>query len=124
MHLHKSAEGWSATWDTESILSLKLESGCRISWVGAVRFLNAPIPLEEEEAVTQVLHAMCCYPVFITQSMHHQFYEVFCKQHLWLLLHMVADVYGPLNAADMGAQGQQELWYTYSKVGVRAGGHV
>ena len=46
--------------------------------------------------------------------MHHQFYEVFCKQNLWLLLHHVADVYGPLNQAEI--KGQQDLWFAYSTV--------
>ena len=117
VHLKKKAGGaWTAKWDMENILSLNLGSKSRVSWVGSVRYSNAPIPVEEEEAVTDVLNAMNCFPVFISQSMHHQFYEVFCKQHLWLLLHHVADVYGPLNEAEMGAQGQQDLWYTYSKI--------
>lgn len=117
VHLKRRPDGsWIGEWDMENILSLNLGNACRISWVGSVRFCGAPIPVEEEEAVSQVLASMNCYPVFISQSMHHQFYEVFCKQHLWLLLHHVADVYGPLNEAEMGAQGQQELWYTYSKV--------
>jgi trehalose 6-phosphate synthase/phosphatase len=32
------------------------------------------------------------------------------------MLHHVADVYGPLKQADIGAKGQQDLWFTYSTV--------
>ena len=88
----------------------------KICWVGTVRYNGAPIPVEEEMAVANLLASMSCFPVFITQIMHHQFYEVFCKQNLWLLLHHVADVYGPLNQAEIGAKGQQDLWFAYSTV--------
>jgi len=115
--LKKSSSGdWSAEWDNENLLSLQLDATGRITWVGSVRYQGAPIPAEDEEAVAEVLAKMSCYPVFISQSMHFQFYDVFCKTNLWLLLHHVADVYGPLNTADIGAKGQQDLWFTYSTV--------
>lgn len=113
--MSKSSSGqWSAAWDSESILTLNLNM--RVTWVGVVRFGGAPIPPEEEEAVTRLLADMNCYPVFINQSMHTQFYDVFCKQHLWMIMHQVVDVYGPLSQSDSGAKGQQELWYNYSQV--------
>ncbi len=119
--LSKSSSGqWSIAWDNENILSLKADSGNanitsdKISWVGTVRFKGAPIPPEEEGAVTHLLQQMNCFPVFVNPTMHHQFYEVFCKQHLWMILHHVADVYGPL--MDIGAKAQQDLWFTYSTV--------
>ena len=88
----------------------------KICWVGSVRYNGAPVPVEEEMAVANLLATMNCYPVFITQIMHHQFYEIFCKQNLWLLTHHIADVYGPLNQTDIGAKGQQDLWFAYSTV--------
>lgn len=113
--LNKSATGrWTAVWDSENILALSLNM--RVTWVGSVRYGGQPIPPEEEEAVARVLLEMNCYPVFINQSMHHTFYDVFCKQHLWPMMHHVADVYGPLNQADIGAKGQQDQWFTYSTV--------
>ena len=113
--LYRSASGkWSAQWDNENILSLDLSA--RASFVGCVRYLGLPIPVDEEEAVSVALMGMNCHPIFIDQHTHYQFYDVFCKQHLWLLLHHVADVYGPLKQADIGAKGQQDLWFTYSTV--------
>ena len=113
--LQRTSSGvWSATWDNENILSLNLNA--RVTFVGSVRYHGAPIPVAEEEAVTVALMGMNCHAIFINQITHHQFYEVYCKQSLWLLLHHVADVYGPLNQMDIGAKGQQDLWFTYSTV--------
>jgi trehalose 6-phosphate synthase/phosphatase len=113
--LSKSATGrWTAVWDSENILALSLNM--RVTWVGSVRYAGQPIPPEEEEMVARLLLDMNCYPVFINQRMHHQFYDVFCKQHMWPVMHHVADVYGPLNQTDIGAKGQQDLWFTYSTV--------
>ena len=115
VNLHRSRNGvWSATWDSENILSLTLDA--RATFVGSVRYHNAPIPVEEEEAVTIALMSLNCHPIFINQPTHYQFYDLYCKQSLWLLLHHVADVYGPLKQADIGAKGQQDLWFTYSTV--------
>jgi len=123
--LHLSEEGeWTAEWDNENILSLQADISSRamnramdkISWVGTARYQGAAVPQEHEQAVSYVLTSMHCFPVYVSESMHHQFYDVFCKQQLWMILHHVADVYGPLNQNDIGAKAQQELWYTYSTV--------
>jgi trehalose 6-phosphate synthase/phosphatase len=107
--------GWQAAWDVENLLSLQLDS-TRTVWVGSVRYGSAPIPVEEEEAVASVLAAMNCFPVFINQNMHHQFYDIYCKQNLWMVMHHIADVYGPLNQSDKSVKTQQTLWYNYSTV--------
>lgn len=113
--LHRGKGGqWSATWDGENLLSLDLK--CRATFVGSIRYHGAPIPLDEEEAVTIALMGMNCHPIFIDQTTHYQFYDIYCKQSLWLLLHHVADVYGPLKEGEIGAKGQQDLWFTYSTV--------
>ena len=119
--LSKTGSGqWSATWDDENILSLQMDESTRtmnkISWVGTVRYNNDAIPSEDEQAVTDILIKMRCYPVYIDHATHHKFYDIFCKQHLWMILHHVADVYGPLNKDDIGAKAQQDLWFTYSTV--------
>ena len=115
VNLHRSRNGaWSATWDNENILSLTLDA--RATFVGSVRYHGAPIPVDEEEAVTIALMGLNCHPIFINQPTHYQFYDLYCKQSLWLMLHHVADVYGPLKQADIGAKGQQDLWFTYSTV--------
>ncbi len=105
---------WSAQWDKENLLSLQVEA--RMNWVGSVRYNNAAIPPDEESAVASVLLEMNCFPVFINQMQHKSFYDVYCKQHIWPILHHIADVYGPLNQNDIGAKAQQNLWFVYSTV--------
>eukprot|EP00600_Ochromonadales_sp_CCMP1393_P004943 CAMPEP_0174970528 /NCGR_PEP_ID=MMETSP0004_2-20121128/9438_1 /TAXON_ID=420556 /ORGANISM="Ochromonas sp., Strain CCMP1393" /LENGTH=1105 /DNA_ID=CAMNT_0016220279 /DNA_START=122 /DNA_END=3439 /DNA_ORIENTATION=- len=105
---------WSASWDKENLLSLQLDA--RLCWIGTVRYQNAPIPIEEEEAVSRALAELSCYPVFLNQNMHVQFYDLFCKQNLWPIMHHNSDVYGPLNLNDIGAKAQQSLWFVYSTV--------
>ncbi len=105
---------WKAAWDSENVLTLQLES--RTIWVGSVRYANAPIPPEEEEAVSIALADLNCFPVFLSQSLHCQFYDLFCKQHLWPIMHQIMDVYGPLDPAGIGAKAQQSVWLVYSTV--------
>jgi trehalose 6-phosphate synthase/phosphatase len=113
--LNRSTSGeWSAVWDQENILTLQLDA--KIIRVGSVRYMGAPIPIEEEDAVSYVLSEMRCYPVFINKNMHFQFYDIFCKQTLWPTMHHIADVYGPLNQNDIGAKAQQNVWFVYSTV--------
>jgi trehalose 6-phosphate synthase/phosphatase len=113
--LTKSAAGaWSAAWDKENLLTFQLNA--RTSWIGSVRYQNAPIPVEEEEAVSNALAELSCYPVFISQAHHFQFYDIFCKQQVWPVLHHIADVYGPLNLNEISAKAQQGLWFVYSTV--------
>lgn len=114
--LSKSKDGktWTATWDGENLLSLQMD--LRLTWIGSIRFANAPIPIEDEEAVSAALAELNCYPVFINQNMHFQFYDIFCKKNLWPIMHHIADVYGPLNQNDIGAKAQQNLWFVYSTV--------
>lgn len=112
--LSRSGTGkWSASWDDENLLSL--QTSLRIKWVGSVRYFGA-IPVEEEDRVTAVLQEMDCFPIFINQTMHYKFYDIFCKQNLWPVLHHIADVYGPVNQSDIGAKAQQDLWFTYTTV--------
>lgn len=80
--LSRSALGqWTATWDEENLLSL--QTGLRISWVGSVRYFGA-IPVEEEDRVAAALLELNCHPIFINQTMHYKFYDIFCKQVKYL----------------------------------------
>lgn len=113
--LNRSRSGqWTVQWDKENILSLQIDG--RMIWVGTVRYNNQPIPPEEEAAVAHALLDFNCFPVFLSQSTHFQFYDIFCKKNLWLIMHHIADVYGPLNQNDIGAKSQQNLWFVYSTV--------
>jgi trehalose 6-phosphate synthase/phosphatase len=113
--LSKSGTGeWSASWDNENLLTLHLRA--RKSWIGVVRYKGQTIPHADEEAVTLVLARMNCYPVFIDDSTHHRFYDIFCKQNLWTLMHHIADVYGPLDISEASATSQQDEWILVNKI--------
>lgn len=109
-----STGGWSAAWDKENLLTFQLNA--RTTWIGSVRYQNAPIPADEEENVAHALAELNCFPVFVSQAHHFQFYDIFCKQQLWPVLHHIADVYGPLNLNEISAKAQQNLWFVYSTV--------
>lgn len=110
----KPSGGWSAIWDKEALLSIQID--VRLMWVGCVRYNGGPIPVEEEESVSSALSEINCYPIFINQTMHHLFYDIYCKQNLWLIMHHIADVYGPLNLSEKSFKAQQNLWFNYSTV--------
>lgn len=110
----KSETGvWTATWDTENILSLR--TNLRVSWVGSVRYPGG-IPSQDEEAVATVLAELNCFPVFIPYKMKITFYDVFCKQYLWPVLHHIADVYGPAAKESEKKHSTEDLWYSYTTV--------
>ncbi len=113
--LSKTDGAWTASWDKEALLSLQMDS-IRCIWVGSVRYMNAPIPVEDEDAVSAALQELNCFPVFLNQTMHYQFYDGFCKKSLWMVMHHIADVYGPMDHADKGVRAQQHLWYNYNTV--------
>ena len=48
--------------------------------------------------------------------MHKKFYDVFCKQHLWPILHHNGDVYGPVGLNGLDHQNEKNLWFTYTTV--------
>lgn len=110
--LSKTNGVWSATWDQENVVSLQLD--IRLTWVGTVRYSQV-IEAEDEDAITAALLPLNCHPLFVDRRTHNQFYEVFCKSHLWPVLHHVADVYGPLKSS-INAQAQQDVWFTYTTV--------
>lgn len=112
--LTKISGTWTATWDAENILTMQ-HTSLRVSWVGTVRYNGGTIPPEDEDAISIVLARMNCYPIFFSSATHHQFYDIYCKQILWPMMHHVADVYGPLHQHAAG-RAQKELWIIYTTV--------
>ena len=68
--LSKDDQGqWAATWNKENLLAMRIGSNGgtdKICWVGTVRYNGAPIPVEEEMAVANLLAGMSCL-----SSIHH-----------------------------------------------------
>ena len=109
----KSSSGkWTARWDTESLLSF--QTSLRVSWIGLVRH-PAIAGREDKNAIIEALNALHCYPIFIDEAKFHNFYNVFCKQTLWPVLHHVAGVYGP-TIIEQTAQAEADVWRNYMLV--------
>ena len=112
--LEKSPQGkWLVKWDEEALLAMQIN--CKVAMIGSVRFPGG-ISADDEEFIAELLLEMNCYPVFVNQRMHFQFYDIFCKKTLWPILHHVADVYGTHVGSEGSAQAQQDIWFTYTTV--------
>jgi len=108
-----SKDRWVATWEDEALLAMQID--LKVARIGSLRYPGG-IPIEEEDAVSQALLDLNCFPVFLSQKLHHHFYDIFCKTQLWPILHHVADVYGTHIRSEDSAQAQQDIWFTYTTV--------
>ncbi len=107
------ANQWSVAWNEENLLSLK--SILRISWVGSVQCWQA-LTVKDEEIITNLLHEMSCYPIFLKRDIHMKFYNILCKQIIWPVLHHHCDLYGRRGLKKLDSKQEQELWYIFTTV--------
>ena len=113
--LTKADGVWTADWNYEHILSF--QTTLRVKWVGSV-LPGKTVSIEDEERITQVLRPMNCYPIFVKPDQHELFYDVFCKQKLWPVLHHNLGVYDDsddVSATSMD-HSDKSLWYSYTTV--------
>jgi len=79
-----------------------------ITWVG---WIGVNIPLEERDGVTRRLlkqQPFSCVPVYLEPEMGDLFYNGFCNNVLWPLLHYI-----PLSMLDSQAQVAELQWNAY-----------
>ncbi|TKY55184.1 alpha,alpha-trehalose-phosphate synthase of UDP-forming 9 [Spatholobus suberectus] len=85
---------WCFTYDEDSILlPLKdgLSSDTEVFYVGS---LKVDVDASEQENVSlRILEEFNCLPTFIPSDIQKQFYNGFCKHHLWPLLHYMLPLY-------------------------------
>ncbi|KAK7317199.1 hypothetical protein RJT34_01214 [Clitoria ternatea] len=85
---------WCFSYDEDSIFwQLKdgLSPDADVVYVGSLR---VDIDESEQEKVSlQLLEEFNCLPTFIPSDLHKQFYDGFCKQHLWPLFHYMLPMY-------------------------------
>jgi trehalose-6-phosphate synthase len=113
--INRSADGvWSASFNLENILSFQTE--LLVNWVGSLPY-NGILTQEDEEIITKILNEMRCHPIFIPNKTHKQFYDIYCKRHLWPVLNHNIDVYGniEINETDKSVP-EQDLWFTFTTV--------
>jgi hypothetical protein len=110
----KSADrGWIVQWNDEALLSRT--SSLRVSWIGSIprKFSFTP---EDEEIISALLLKLSCYPIYLSREAHRKFYNIFCKEHLWPVLHHSYDPYGPIDKKKLDHEHERMLWYVCTKI--------
>jgi trehalose 6-phosphate synthase/phosphatase len=109
---------WKAQWDPNELLSTKGEEDVRISYVGFPRTEN-PIPIEEQELVSEAVGKLHCYPVFLDEELHQRAYYGYAIGTLYELFHGVVDVLGPRPTRLWDRASHEETWHSFSNVNRR-----
>jgi trehalose-6-phosphate synthase/trehalose-6-phosphatase len=107
---------WVAEWNEEALLAPK--AGIQRSKLAQLRvkYIGLPpvfIPAEDEEAVTRVLEAFRCIPVFLPLATQKAFNEGYCNDTLWPVFHNVIDVYGEIPTRWWLKERQSGRWKAY-----------
>ena len=105
----KRSGRWCFSYDEDSIL-LQLKDGISsdtdVVYVGS---LKVNIDASEQETVSlELLEEFNCLPTFISPDLQKQFYNGFCKQHLWPLFHYMLPMY-----SDFCNRFDRSLWQAY-----------
>jgi trehalose 6-phosphate synthase/phosphatase len=84
---------WSFAMDDNQLL-VQLKDGFPIDneviYVGS---LNVQVdPIEQDRVSQKLFKEHRCVPTFLPAELQHQFYHIFCKQHLWPLFHYMLPV--------------------------------
>ncbi|XP_061338608.1 probable alpha,alpha-trehalose-phosphate synthase [UDP-forming] 9 isoform X2 [Gastrolobium bilobum] len=85
---------WCFSYDEDSIL-LQLKDGLPLdTGVVYVGSLKVDVDATEQDKVSvELLEEFNCLPTFIPSDLQKQFYNGFCKQHLWPLFHYMLPMY-------------------------------
>ncbi|KAL2467335.1 hypothetical protein Adt_43186 [Abeliophyllum distichum] len=102
-------EGWSFSWDEDSLL-LHIKDGfpddMEVIYVGS---LKVEVDSSEQEDVSQLLwDKFICVPAFLPPNILDKYYHGFCKQHIWPLFHYML----PFSASH-GGQFDRSWWEAY-----------
>ncbi|XP_068649818.1 alpha,alpha-trehalose-phosphate synthase [UDP-forming] 5-like [Aristolochia californica] len=112
VHRKPDDQGWSFSWDEDSLL-LQLKDGlgedAEVIYVGCLR--EEIDPSEQDDVSQTLLETFKCLPAFISPDLFSKFYHGFCKQQLWPLFHYML----PLSP-DLGGRFDRSLWQAYVSV--------
>ncbi|KAL2484098.1 hypothetical protein Fot_45542 [Forsythia ovata] len=102
-------EGWSFSWDEDSLL-LHIKDGfpddMEVIYVGS---LKVEVDSSEQEDASQLLwDKFNCVPAFLPPNILDRYYHGFCKQHIWPLFHYML----PFSASH-GGQFDRSWWEAY-----------
>ena len=101
--------GWSFSWDEDSLL-FRLKDGLtedmEVLYVGS---LSVDVNSTEQDDVSQVLlERFKCVPTFIPPNLLEKFYDRFCKRQLWPLFHYMLPF-----CANRGSRFDRRTWEAY-----------
>eukprot|EP00250_Pteridium_aquilinum_P003666 c13976_g1_i1 orf=256-2544(+) len=103
---------WSFTWDENSLylqIKVGLPKSTELLYVGC---LHEDIELaHQEEVAATLLEKFNCLPVFVPSDLKHQYFDGFCKHHLWPLFHYMLPI-----TVEHGARFDRALWRAYISV--------
>lgn len=101
--------GHEFEWDEDSLIGQAkegIDSTLDVIYVGG---LPVAIPQDAQDRLSdELLAKFRCYPVFLEPELKQKFYQGFCKQQLWPLLHYVL----PMSPLSLG-RFDPELWQAY-----------
>ncbi|XP_019193503.1 PREDICTED: probable alpha,alpha-trehalose-phosphate synthase [UDP-forming] 7 [Ipomoea nil] len=102
-------EGWSFSWNEDSIL-FRLKDGLpeemEVQYVGSLCVDVDPI--EQDDVSSYLLEKFQCVPTFLPPSLMEKYYEGFCKKHLWPLFHYMLPF-----SPDHGGRFDRSMWEAY-----------
>ncbi len=121
---------WNAQWDPNEFLSPKHyvdRSGNKaikgfgnvnsdipaITCIGFPR-TEEPIPVEEQDLVTEALAKLQCVPVFLDENLHRQAYFGYAIGTLYEIFHGVIDVLGEKPTRWWNRSTQEQTWRAFS----------
>jgi trehalose-6-phosphate synthase len=106
-------KNWIVQWNYENLLSQT--TTLRVSWIGSIPQRYSLTP-DDEVIIAALLLQMSCYPIFLNRKMHREFYNIFCKQHLWPVLHHNYDPFGPIDKKKLDSDHEQSLWFVCTTI--------
>jgi trehalose 6-phosphate synthase/phosphatase len=108
-----AGKSWVVQWNDEALLART--HFLRVSWIGSIPRKISLTP-QDEEIISALLLEMSCYPIYLSREAHRNFYNIFCKEHLWPVLHHSCDPYGPIDKKKLDHQHERMLWYICTKI--------
>lgn len=104
--------GFEFEWDEDALVAQAKEGieseSVQVVYVGS---LSVEVEMKDQEAVSEDLwQRFGCLPVFLGRALKDKYYQRFCKQQLWPMMHYLL----PLSPYSQ-ARFDPELWQSYIK---------
>eukprot|EP00939_MAST-03C_sp_MAST-3C-sp1_P000526 g526.t1 len=126
---------WVITWKTSNIVAKNpkgsVSEDLRTKWIGMVhsRYIRTnegkeieakSLTQADKDDITAALQKLDCEPLWVDDDVQRGFFDGYCKQVLWPILHNVLSLYGPVWNREflLDAEKISSLYDSYRKVNV------